>query len=69
MNEWKYNATPTADGWYAVLKCWDAEEGIFPDAALRTGETWSEPAILAFNGPFATQEEAYAWARENDIGG
>ncbi len=58
---------PTEYGWYAVLKCWDAEEGVFPGAAKWEGR-WvkNEPIISRSPNTFASEEEADTWAHEHD---
>jgi hypothetical protein len=60
---------PETDGWYAVVKCWDSEEGMFPDVCKFSGGKWAgnfESAISAFCGPFPTEAEAQDWANRHD---
>lgn len=70
-----YERPPTEPGWYAVLLCFDAEEGILPNVAAWTGAAWRwngmERApdawpLSTWHGPHATQAEALAWAYEHD---
>lgn len=69
---------PSEIGWYAVLQCWDAEEGIFPGAYYWNGERWTLqngheglrlPSIRYWPVVFDSQEaaEAYAYARDPDF--
>ena len=59
---------PNEPGWYAVLKCWDAEEGQFPDALYFDGQVWEESraSIQFWPTRFETQEEAKTYVYEND---
>lgn len=68
QNRWTNVGNPTAIGWYAILYCYDMEEGIFPAADYWTGLKWSEglPLCSYSEKPFETISEAYAWADENE---
>jgi hypothetical protein len=66
---------PTQPGWYATLHRWDVEEGIFPGAHYWNGSVWrsSESDYAGTNASvqywpivFETQEEAEAYAYDND---
>ena len=64
--EW---ATPNTGpaGWYATVHCWEPEEGMFPGAHRWDGKKWEwDGPIVAHAGPFATKEEAKAWADAHD---
>ena len=73
--KWEYNRDPhapdgedpySARGWYAVLICYDSDEGSFPGAARWEGDEWSRRGVIAFGGRCETQERAEALAIEND---
>lgn len=60
---------PTAVGWYAALKCWDPEEGLFPDALYWDGAKWLNQTRASYSfmpEVFPTAEEAKAWAYKHD---
>ncbi len=67
------DALPPAAGWYAVGKCWDPEEGTFPDAGHWDGKNWSvssfppaaHPIITRSSRPLPTEEMARDWAEKN----
>lgn len=56
------------DGWYAVLWCYDGNEGVFPDAAeFRNGEfIHHAPIFKRSPNKFETSVEAHKWAYDND---
>jgi hypothetical protein len=66
--EWNYEGRPTEAGWYAVLICYDTQEGIFPDARLWDGEKWNGKAVLAFGDKCESESDANRLAYEHDIG-
>ena len=60
---------PAVDGWFAVVRCWDENEGMFPDAAWaekgkvphpHNGGMMSDGSQHA--GPFPSEAEARKWA-------
>lgn len=62
---------PAESGWYAILVCWDPEEGYFPNADFFDGETWHEysPRLITYRSPtpFMAKEPAHAWAYTHDL--
>lgn len=56
-------ASPAEHGWYAVMLCYDSEEGVLPGTAEWTG-SWSLGSELIgwVNTHFKTQEEAQRFA-------
>ena len=69
---WTFNTDPQQPGIYAVLVCYDSEEGAFPshdewDGARWKGERWegSRP-VVAYAGPFDSEQKAEEWADKND---
>lgn len=71
-NFWQYGRTLPAiaelPGWYAVLVSWDSEEGLFPQADFfeRPAHWRSGRPVVAFAGPFPSEEIARTKANEND---
>lgn len=73
-DEWTYEPMPPIDGWFAVIRCWEIEEGMFPDAVWATAGkvAWPENGGIADDGqtghagPFPTKEMATAWAYAHD---
>ena len=72
-----HDGEPAAIGWYAVVICYDANEGAFPDTAYWDGRFWrSEPEGAPFHGepncftssPFSSEKEAEEWGWANGIG-
>lgn len=63
---WRYGGKPRENGWYAILQCWDIEEGVFPSAKRWDGSDleWS---VMAIAGPFSDEKSAEAWAYAHDI--
>jgi hypothetical protein len=59
---------PTKVGWYAVTRCWDLEEGIFPDAHFWDGRTWDPNYPIGERSPMAfdSKKEALDWGYEHD---
>lgn len=75
INEWEFGKSgePPSDGvgWYAVLLCWDAEEGSFPDANHWNGAKWEvdDPVSSVSLRKFDTKKDAYDWAYAHDPDG
>jgi hypothetical protein len=69
-DSWPDNAKdhPTDSGWYATIRCWDPQEGVFPGANFWDGTEWKDGnrAIFNYHGPFPDEESAYAWAMKHD---
>jgi len=58
---------PTESGWYAVLICYDAEEGFSPSARYWKTEWQSHsPVMCRLSQVFTTDEEATDAAYAND---
>lgn len=54
-------------GWYAVIICWDAQEGLFPSASWWDGTGWDDTSPKsAFHGPHPSKQAAEDWAYEHD---
>jgi hypothetical protein len=70
MNElkWHHGESKTKPpGWYATLHCWDADEGLFPDAHFWDGNEWDwNGPITSHAGPFESEDATKAWADEHD---
>ena len=64
--EWHFDGTPDAAGWYAVLVCYDAEEGAFPMGAEWDGAKWKQRFVAAFGDRCETADEAKDLAYDND---
>jgi len=71
--DWCWDPMPPVDGWFAVIRYWDAAEGQFPDVAWATAGkiAWPDNGGLALDGsghsgPFATKAEALEWAEAHD---
>lgn len=52
-------------GWYAVAKCWDTVEGVFPSVS-HSSASFGYPIIMRSPEPFDSSEEAAVWADNND---
>ena len=63
--EWDYDNDPTEDGWYAVLVCYDPQEGIFPMAAYWNGR-WEKKCVIAIGHRCNTEAEAERLAYDHD---
>jgi hypothetical protein len=65
---WNYSGKPSAKGWYAVLICWDAEEGEFPRAAYWDGAVWNTtgPVTAYYPDICGSETEATDLAYRND---
>ncbi len=64
---------PAVDGWFAVIRCWEPEEGMFPDAVWaskgKVAEAHDGGLTLdgsGHAGPFPTEAAARAWAEAHD---
>jgi len=65
---------PKQRGWYAVLICWEPEEGHFPDAAYWDGENFDKQKFLSSISPvsdfidkvFDTKDAAHKYAHEKN---
>jgi hypothetical protein len=57
---------PPLSGWYAVLRCWEPEEGVFPDAVHWPSDDWDVWIVRRSPKPFASHGDALDWAYEND---
>jgi hypothetical protein len=73
QKEWLFDDQPDEPGWYAIIKCWDPEEGLFPDAARWDGARWLDnrdrdvtAPISQHAGPFESEATAGKWADDND---
>jgi hypothetical protein len=66
MDFWIYDGAPSEPGWYAVLVCYDSEEGAFPQGAYWDGYAWSWAAVVAFGESRATKQLAKELAYEHD---
>lgn len=66
---WIFADAPSVPGIYAVTHCWDAQEGLILDVLAWDGDKWLSinPAVIAFAGPFASDEEAKEWAHGHDM--
>lgn len=66
--EWNDIETSNPPGWYAVVICWDGNEGMFPSASFWNGLAWSDDnrPIAAFHGPHPSKEDAERWAYDHD---
>jgi hypothetical protein len=72
--DWCYERMPPVTGWFAVLRCYDSEEGIFPSTAYFTDGAveWPETRSIAADGssghagPFGSEQEAREWAYAHD---
>lgn len=64
--EWE-DGKPTRLGWYAILYCWDDEEGPFTGSSYWDGG-WSEQLpIIGWIGPFKNEDDAEKEAESRDI--
>lgn len=63
-----FDRTPTKTGWYAILICWESNEGFFPGAAYWNGEIFTTdlPVSNFVDIAFLTKEEAEEFAEDND---
>lgn len=64
---WTDGDSPIVAGWYALVVCWDADEGISLAVERWRNGKWDAPVpVIAYQGPFSSQEQANRWAYEND---
>lgn len=73
MNDYFHNwdsesDNPSKPGIYAILYCWDAQEGIFDGVGIWDGETWdhSLPMSVFSKESFDSVESAKEWADKNN---
>lgn len=64
--EWEFKKDPTEPGWYAVLICYDPQEGISPDAGYWDGAKWDRRSISAHGDKCASKEQAKELAYAHD---
>lgn len=65
--EWCWDCLPSnAAGSYAVVRCYDAAEGMFPDSVVAPASWPADMAIIAHAGPFPTEADALRWAEAHD---
>ncbi len=64
--DWNFYSEPKAPGWYAVLVCYDYQEGAFPTAGYWDGAKWKQKAVTAFGEMRDTEESAKRLAYEHD---
>lgn len=65
--EWCWDSLPSnAAGSYAVLRCYDPAEGMFPDSVMAPASWPANRAIAAYAGPFPTKQAAEDWAYAHD---
>lgn len=70
--DWTWYEEPPGLGWYAILECWEPEEGMFPGATLVQSLPLAgshASGLVAHAGPFPTREAAEAWAQAHDPDG
>jgi len=65
-NFWNFDGDPNEQGWYAVIICYDEQEGAFPCAAYWSGDTWNKKAVVAFGEKRETESEARRLSYEHD---
>lgn len=56
---------PTEHGWYAVMVCWDAEEGAYSTSRYWDGE-WPSEVEMYLPQRFETEREASDLADANE---
>lgn len=71
--DWCWDPMPAVDGWFAVIKCYEVEEGMFPAAVWVKGGKWAEADDGGMTtdgsghaGPFAARKEAEDWGYAHD---
>ena len=74
--DWCWDPMPAVDGWFAVLRCYDYEEGAFPGVVWANGGKveWPDNRGMTIDGschagPFPTKAEARNWADAHDPDG
>lgn len=65
---WTREGAPGETGWYAVVVCWDREEGEIPMAGHWNGRAWDHPMISGWL-PYRneTEQEASDAAYRQDV--
>lgn len=59
---WEFSGeAPTEPGWYAIVYCWELEEGSWTGVARWNGRWLKDLPITGYAGPFADQQAAQAW--------
>ena len=63
-----FDRKPVDVGWYAILICWESNEGFLPCAAYWNGEKFTTdlPVSNFVDIVFPTEELAEKYAEEND---
>ena len=63
-----FDAKPKNNGWYAILYCWEVQEGFFPSAAHWNGDKFdsSLPVSNWVDKIFSIKEDAAKFALDND---
>lgn len=64
--EWNFSQCPFDTGWYAVLICYDENEGVFPSAGYWDGSKWDRKAVIGYGDKCETEDQANALAYKND---
>ena len=71
--DWCWDPMPAVDGWFAVIRCWEPEEGMFPGAVWATNgqvESSDNGGMTTDGsghaGPFSTKAEALSWGYDHD---
>lgn len=70
--DWTWHEEPQSLGWYAILQCWEPEEGSFPEVVLVRSlplDARLVESLVAYAGPFPTEELAEAWLQQHDPDG
>jgi hypothetical protein len=64
---WVYEKDAAEIGWYAVLLCWDPEEGIIPSTNFWEGRwQFHGPVIARSPTPLRSRDAAGEWADKHD---
>lgn len=74
--QWCFDPAPAVDGWFAVIRCWEVEEGAYPDAVWfeggqacpRDNGGIADDGSSGHAGPFPTRSAATDWGYEHDPG-
>lgn len=63
-----YDTKPSSEGWYAVLSCFDPNEGFFPVGDFWDGEKFVSglPVSNWVDVVFNTEQEAERFAHKHD---
>jgi hypothetical protein len=61
--DWTWSSKPPTPGLYAIMYCWEIQEGIFTSTSRWNGDAWTNDyPVTGYAGPFHTEAEAKAWA-------